>query len=169
MVNQIELPYCPHCGEQTFTAGPFKPWQCSSCDFKIYPNVAAAAAVFILDNEDRILFIERGREPGKGKLGLPGGFLDAGETAEEGMIREIKEEVGLSVTDMQYLSSFPNHYHWGGIHYDTIDLFYTARATTHETNLDPVEVAGVQWIKKEAVRLEDLAFPSFIRALQTLD
>ncbi len=169
MAEQIRLPYCPHCGKKSFNAGRFKPWYCQSCDFKIYPNVAAAAAVFIFDDKNRILFIERGHDPGKGKLGLPGGFLDPGETAETGIAREILEEVGITVSNITYLSSFPNNYQWGGIHYDTIDLFYTARLTSKNITIDGDEVAAVKWKLRSEVENHELAFPSFIQALNCLD
>ncbi|MCZ6674831.1 MAG: NUDIX domain-containing protein [Verrucomicrobia bacterium] len=168
MPEFIDLPFCPHCGNRTFNSGPFKPWICDSCNFRLYPNVASAAAVFIYDEESRILFTERAHEPSLGKLGLPGGFLDAGETAESGILREIREEVGIPVTNLIYLGSFPNKYFYGGIHYDTLDLFFTARALSKEVKIDPTEVAAVHWKHRENIQEEDLAFPSFIQALGVL-
>lgn len=168
MPETIELPYCPHCGEPAFQNGPFKPWSCGRCGFKLYPNVAAAAGVFILDDEDRILFNQRAHEPGRGKLGLPGGFLDPRETAEEAVVREAREEVGLPVFDLRYLGSFPNQYFYGGVLYDTLDLFFTGRAAHKDVTLDPAEVSAVFWRKPEAVRENEMAFPSYFRALNAL-
>lgn len=162
------LPFCPHCGNKTFHAGTFKPWYCTHCDFKYYPNIASAAGVFILDDHGRILMTERAHDPAKGKLGLPGGFLERGETAEEGLIREVEEEVGIAIEDLEYLCSSPNKYDFQGIVYDTLDLFYTARAATTETTLDDEEVAAVHWKKVEEIRTEDLAFQSFHHAFAVL-
>lgn len=168
MPDLIQLPYCPHCGEQAFQSGCFKPWFCQSCDFKLYPNVASAAAVFVQDEQNRVLFVERAHDPGKGKLGLPGGFLDPGETAEMGLLREIKEEVGVSVKDLKYLCSFSNNYVFGGINYDTLDLFYTATAEDKNITMDPREVAAVHWKPPEFINQQDLAFPSFKNAIECL-
>lgn len=168
MPESKALPYCPHCGAKTFHAGSFKPWHCTSCNFKLYPNIASAAGVFILDDQQRILMTERAHEPSIGKLGLPGGFLERGETAEEGLIREVKEEVGLSIKDVEYLCSSPNHYAFGGILYDTLDIFYTASAITKETTIDHEEVAAVHWKFIQDIRADDLAFQSFHNALDFL-
>ena len=168
MPEKKSLPYCPHCGAKSFHAGSFKPWYCSTCDFKLYPNIASAAGVFVLDDEGRVLLTERAHEPSIGKLGLPGGFLERGETAEDGLIREVEEEVGLPIKKLKYLCSAPNSYAFGGIDYDTLDLFYTAYAVSKETKIDPTEVAAVHWKYPEEIKLEDLAFKSFHHAFKIL-
>lgn len=45
--------------------------------------------------DGRIVLVRRGKEPGKGKFALPGGFMDVGERAEECVVREVLEETGL--------------------------------------------------------------------------
>jgi NAD+ diphosphatase len=168
MPDPIELPYCPHCGKRSFKSGRFKPWSCASCGFQMYPNIASAAAVFILNSEGRILFTERAKDPGKGRLGLPGGFLDAGESAESGVLREVREEVGLKLSRIQYLVSLPNEYFYGGLHYDTIDLFYKAETAINEVTLDPSEITRVYWKFAGEVEKQSLAFPSYYEALKLL-
>jgi len=163
-----ELPYCPHCGAKAFHAGDFKPWYCDECDFKLYPNIAAAAGVFVLDAEGRILLTERAHEPSKGKLGLPGGFLEAGETAETGLVREVEEEVGIQIINVNYLCSAPNRYAFGGINYNTLDLFYVANAASKSARIDPAEVAAVHWKLLDEIQPEELAFQSFHHAFQEL-
>ena len=168
MPESINLPYCPKCGNRSFKNGAFKTWFCESCDFRLYPNVASAAGVFIFDEENQVLFNERAHEPSLGKLGLPGGFLDAGENAETAVEREIHEEVGLQVANLCYLCSFPNRYYFGGILYDTLDLFYTANAISKEVTLDPAEVAAIHWRLPESISEEEIAFSSYMRALEVL-
>ncbi len=56
------------------------------------------------DPEGQVLLLVRQRS-GQGMYGLPGGFVDAGETAEEALQREVLEEVQLSVTSYRYLVS----------------------------------------------------------------
>lgn len=61
---------------------------------RIIPCVGAV----IKDQEGRLLLIRRGHEPGKGLWSVPGGRVEAGETDEEALIREVREETGLVVT-----------------------------------------------------------------------
>ncbi|MDA0350486.1 MAG: NUDIX domain-containing protein [Verrucomicrobia bacterium] len=168
MRDSIELPFCPRCGAKTFDSGSFKPWLCNSCDFKFYPNVAAAAGVFILNDDNEVLFNLRAHDPGKGKLGLPGGFIDANESAEDGVHREVKEEVGLVIDELKYICSFPNQYFYGGICYNTLDLFYTAKACSEIIETDPTEVSATYWRNPHTVSPDDMAFPSYRHALKVL-
>jgi 8-oxo-dGTP diphosphatase len=67
-----------------------------------YPRAALSvdAIVFVKD-PFYVLLIRRGREPYKGKWALPGGFVEMNELLEESCIRELKEETGLSLKEMQ--------------------------------------------------------------------
>jgi 8-oxo-dGTP diphosphatase len=60
----------------------------------------------LLFDRDRILLVERGKEPLKGYWSLPGGVLEAGETLEEGVMREVREETGLEVKPLTVLEIF---------------------------------------------------------------
>ena len=60
--------------------------------------VRSSAAGFILNNNGQIYLMRRGQEPHKGKWMMPGGHMKVGETIEECVKREIKEEVGMEVS-----------------------------------------------------------------------
>jgi ADP-ribose pyrophosphatase YjhB (NUDIX family) len=73
-------PVCPRCGWVHYFA----------------PQVAAVAIV-TRDEDARVLLVQRGEDPGKGLWGLPGGFVELGETAADALAREILEETGYEI------------------------------------------------------------------------
>jgi NAD+ diphosphatase len=119
--------YCPKCGAAALRMEKGKLLWCTACGFELYLNAAAAVAAVIEDDQGRVLITVRGKEPGKGKWDLPGGFADPGESAEDALRREVREEVGLEVTTMQYLGSGPNTYEYRGVRYATTDLVFVCQ------------------------------------------
>ncbi|MCR5270254.1 MAG: NUDIX domain-containing protein [Prevotella sp.] len=115
---------CPACGSKDFTEHNEKSKQCGSCGFVYYANPSAATAAFILNSKGELLVVRRGKEPAKGTLDLPGGFVDMDENAEEGMLREIEEETGLKLNEPKYLFSIPNLYEYSGMTIHTLDMFF---------------------------------------------
>jgi len=91
---------------------------------------------------------------------VPGGFIDAGEIAEDALRREIREEVGLSVERLDYFCSLPNSYHYRGVTYQVLDFFFLGRVTAKAVQTDPTEVSEVCWIRREEIALEEIAFDS---------
>jgi len=119
--------YCPVCGSDHFVVNNFKSKKCEDCGFTYYANPCSATAAFIVNENDEMLVVRRAKEPALGTYDLPGGFCDMGETVEEGMRREIKEETGLEVQDIQYLFSSPNVYQYSGMGIHTLDMDYLVR------------------------------------------
>lgn len=71
------------------------------------PAVTTDCVVFGFDGHDlKILLIERGLEPFKGSWAFPGGFLRMRETAEQGALRELKEETGLDLRYIKQVGAF---------------------------------------------------------------
>ena len=66
---------------------------CDECGQWPQPSLAVDAVVF---NQDKVLLITRGKEPWKGMLAFPGGFVEKGEDPETAVIRELEEECGIS-------------------------------------------------------------------------
>lgn len=162
MVSLIQ--YCPACGQKSFTPNSPKSFLCSQCDFILYFNSVAAVAA-IIESEGEILLAVRGNNPGLGLLDLPGGFIDHHETVEDALIRELKEELGLDVGPREslyprYMGSFPNTYHYRGITYETVDMFYHI-VLDHKPHLKADDdVAELLWVPRDVIPIDKIAFPS---------
>lgn len=157
---------CPRCaGEVPPSQNPLA---CPACGFTYFFNPTVAAAAFVTNEHGQALFVRRAHEPAKGKLGLPGGFIDIGESAEAALVREVQEEVGIEITAVTYLCSCPNLYVYREVTYPVCDLIFTAAAV----NADAVQaldgVDGFEWRTLADVSPDELAFPSMKLGLQTL-
>lgn len=119
--------YCPACGSERFGVNDRYSKRCGRCGFVYYANPKAATVAVIVNGRGEILVCRRADDPAKGTLDLPGGFTDIGETAEEGVRREVREETGLTVTETEFLFSLPNVYLFSGMEVHTMDLFFLCR------------------------------------------
>ena len=100
-----QFTYCPKCGARTFVERNEKAKQCTTCGFVYYFNPSSAVACFIRNSKGELLLVRRAKEPAKGTLDLPGGFVDMYESAEDAAHREVKEETGLDVTNIPYFGN----------------------------------------------------------------
>jgi ADP-ribose pyrophosphatase YjhB (NUDIX family) len=147
----------------------------------VYYHNTAAATGCVIRSRQGLVFLVRGKEPAKGKLDLPGGFVDPGEGAVEGLLRELREEIGWEAPlaaaaaggtvpkGLRLFASFPNVYPYRGITYNTCDMFFTLDApnlSEEDLRLQAGEIGGVRFIRPEDLKFEELAFDSTRRALR---
>jgi ADP-ribose pyrophosphatase YjhB (NUDIX family) len=130
-----------------------------------YLNPTVAVAAIVEDTHGRIALVERAKEPKKGMLALPGGFVDAGENAEDALRRELREELGLEVGALSYVGSWPNLYTYKGVTYSVVDVFFAAREGELVLRPDASEVSGVRLVARGAIDLSAIAFDSMRQAL----
>lgn len=158
--------FCPRCGAPRPSQNVGQtPLRCHPCGFTFYFNPTVAAACYIFDPQDRVLLIRRAKDPSAGKLGVPGGFIDFGESAEDGMRREVREEVGLELTNVRFLISYPNLYHYREIAYPVCDLYFAADAVSPDAARPLDAVASVEWRQLADIPDAELAFESMRVAL----
>lgn len=152
--------YCPRCGSAHFNVHDEKSKQCADCGFTYYFNASAATVAFILNHRNELLVCRRGKEPAKGTLDLPGGFIDLYETGEEGVAREVKEETGLTVVRADYRFSLPNTYLYSGFLVHTLDQFFVCQVAD-DSRIDALDdVADSCWMPLDQVRPEDFGLDS---------
>jgi 8-oxo-dGTP pyrophosphatase MutT (NUDIX family) len=93
------MDYCPGCGTKLQVRQERLVWFCPGCRRHHYANPIPVIDALFVDNHGKILLGRRNQEPEKGKLNLPGGFVDMGETLEEALQREIQEELGMKPSE----------------------------------------------------------------------
>ena len=159
--------FCPKCGSENFEINNALSRHCSDCGFTYYQNPRASTAAFILNSKGELLIAKRAKEPAMGTLDLPGGFVDNAETAEQGMVREIKEETGLDIQpeSIEYLFSIPNVYHYSGMDIHTLDLFFLCRVDDEQTVAAADDAAELAWLPLREVYVERFGLKSIRQAV----
>ncbi len=159
--------YCPQCGDNIKLKKSANNIKCELCGFTFFINPVSATGALIFNEDGKLLIIIRAKDPGKGKYGLPGGFVDFNETAEEAITREVKEETGLQVISTAYLSNHTNLYHYKGITTYVLDLFFVVKVQNLDITLDYAEVTDFTFVDPTSLKVDNFAFESNYKALQT--
>jgi ADP-ribose pyrophosphatase YjhB (NUDIX family) len=167
MTAPIDLfQFCPRCGQPCSAVPGSMVLRCQRCSFLYHFNPAVAVGVFLEGPDRRVLLVERDRDPARGMLALPGGFVDIGETAEDALRREVREEVDLQIEELRFLCSAANQYLYADVTYPVLDLFFVAIARDIVTVAALDGVASLHWFEPRELPLERIAFPSVRSAAQ---
>lgn len=97
--------FCGNCGSRTHQKADERAIICPECNSIVYPKISPAVIVAIL-SDDKILLARNAAFPGKW-FSLLAGYVDIGESLEEALKREVKEEVGLEINNIRYYKSQP--------------------------------------------------------------
>ena len=87
--------FCPKCSGD-LTRKSENLLVCQKCKFELYLNPKPTNAAILENEKGEILLVKRKIPPKEGFWDLPGGFVEVGESAEEAIVREVKEELGIS-------------------------------------------------------------------------
>lgn len=171
MVNDFPLKdflYCPHCGSPRFVKHDAYSKHCLSCGFTFYPNAAAATVAIILNGRGQLLCIERKKEPAKGTLDLPGGFVDPGESITEGLFREVKEEINAEVISYRFLFSEANDYNYSNHIVHTADAFFLCTIKDETAISAADDAAKWMWLNLSEIRPSQFGLHSVRRGVERL-
>jgi len=133
---------------------------CTECGFGLYLNTAAAVAGLIFDDDGRLMVIRRNKDPQKGLLDLPGGFVDYDEDGEGALRREVFEELGAEVEAVEYFRSIPNTYLYGDVLYHTLDIFYACRLKNQQILCQNDEIIEILYRFPGDISEDEIAFSS---------
>lgn len=137
--------HCPRCGAPTAPVQAGWLRRCERDGSEHYPRTDVAVIMSVVDADDRLL-LARGAGWGTGRFSVLAGFLEPGESLAAAVAREVHEEVGLQVHDVEYLGDqpwpFPN----------SLMVGFTARAEGSELRLQESEIAEARWFTREEYR-----------------
>lgn len=136
--------YCPRCSAATDPrdAGAFR--KCDECGAEHFPRTDPVVIMVVWHGNKCILGRQKAWQPGF--YSALAGFIDQGESMEDAVRREVKEEVGLEVDEVQYRASQP----WPFPSSLMIGCF--ARATSDQETIDPIELDGARWFSRAEIR-----------------
>lgn len=160
----MEFKFCPKCGGKLEKKAN-NLLVCKICGFNFYQNPKLCNAVILENNKGEILFVKRFMEPKKGYWDLPGGFVDPNETLEKSARREIKEELGIDLPEIKYLSSHHNKYLYEGINYDTVSAIFTGKFDGTDFVSDG-EISEIKFFTKDQIPWDKIAFEAMTLALK---
>ncbi len=115
---------------------------CPRCHFTFYNNPVGCIEALII-RDGKFLMVLRGKHPRKNFWDFPGGFLEDGEHSEQGVIREVQEELGVRFSPQRLLCGFADIYRWQGRSIPTIGFSYVGTiAGRIKTNY---EIGKLRW------------------------
>jgi NAD+ diphosphatase len=137
--------YCPRCGSATEPEQAGHSRRCTADGSEHFPRTDPAVIMLVSDPDDRCLLARNSQWPPR-RVSVLAGFVEAGESAEQAVAREVHEEVGIVVDAVSYAASQP----WPMPH----NLMLGFRATTPSTDItvDADEIAEARWYSRDDLR-----------------
>lgn len=140
--------FCGRCGRPTTRSERFVSLDCPSCGLVAFPRLSPAMITLVIrgaDGPDQQVLLARGVGWPDGSFSCLAGFVEAGESLESCVVREIREEVGITVDDVMYRGSQP----WPFPH--SLMIGFRARYASGELELDPAEIVEANWYRRHEV------------------
>jgi NAD+ diphosphatase len=130
--------FCGACGATTEPSPAERSRRCPACGLTAYPRLAPAVIVLVERADGRALLARNAHFPGP-MWSVLAGFVEPGETLEEAVRREVREEVGVEIEQVAYFGSQP----WPFPH--SLMVGFTARWASGEITVDGDEIAEARW------------------------
>lgn len=113
-----------------------------------YPAAPLVGVGAVIVHEGRILLVQRGREPMKGRWTIPGGLIEIGEALQDAVVRETREETGLEVEPVELVELLDRvHREDGRVRYHYVIADYLCRVTGG-TLAAADDAADVRWVER---------------------
>jgi len=167
-LDQTTFLHCPRCASKDIASHEGKAMQCPACGFLYFHNCASAVAG-VLEYDGQIILGVRSRNPLKGMLDLPGGFVDYNESLEEALARETEEELNVKPRAFTYFSSSHNEYEYREVNYFCNVAFFRCRLDSLDGIRAGDDFADFKLFDPTEIPLDKIAFSSVREALEKLN
>ena len=137
--------HCSRCGAPTEPEMAGHSRRCTSDGSEHFPRCDPAVIMLVTDSDDRCLLARNVQWP-HGRVSVLAGFVEPGESAEQAVAREVREETGVIVSSVSYASSQP----WPMPH--SLMLGFRAEAVTTEISVDAEEIEEAAWYSRDDLR-----------------
>jgi NAD+ diphosphatase len=137
--------HCPRCGAPTRPEMAGHSRRCTSDGSEHFPRCDPAVIMLVTDPDDRCLLARNAQWP-KGRVSVLAGFVEPGESAEQAVAREVREETGVIVSSVRYAASQP----WPMPH--SLMLGFRAEAMTTKISVDAEEIEEAGWYSRDDLR-----------------
>lgn len=146
--------YCGRCGSRTITAEGGHVLRCSNhqCAITVFPRIDPAVIVLVTDGERALLGRQAAWPPGR--YSTIAGFVEPGESLEDAVVREVREETGVEVDTVEYHSSQPWPFP------SSLMLGYTAHASRTDIHRSDDELEDAQWFSRAQIASGAVALPT---------
>jgi NAD+ diphosphatase len=154
--QQDTYKFCTNCKTELVDKDHFK--ECPKCKKQYFFNAKPTVALVLTNNKNEVLLTKRAHDPYKNWWDVTGGFVEPNETLEEAVQRELKEETGLSVSDLKYICSLPENYDFRGEIIPVVAAVFTGKAVDNETVVVADDVADYKFVPVDQVDVDTIAF-----------
>lgn len=131
--------YCGHCATPMIQLAHERAKRCPSCGLRQYPRLSPAIIVLVYRGEEVLLARSPRFRPGM--YSVLAGFVEPGESLEDTVAREVREEVGVAVKDIRYFGSQPWPFP------DSLMIGFTAAYAGGDLVCEPAEIEAAAWFK----------------------
>jgi ADP-ribose pyrophosphatase YjhB (NUDIX family) len=168
-MQQKNINYCQKCGA-ILTINDNRSKYCSKCNLYYYSFPTACVVLLLYTNSRDYLFIERSKDPDKGKLDFPGSFIRIDEDVETACNRVAEEEISLNGLSLKYFGSSYDYY-GGNQDIPIISLLFKCKIDEDiKKKISPKNDASkVKFIHKDKIITANLAYPSMIEEIEKLE
>lgn len=129
--------FCGHCAQPMVQGRGERVKRCPSCGLRNYPRLSPAVIMLVARGEE--LLLARSARFRPGLYSVLAGFVEPGESLEEAVAREVREEVGIEVQNIRYFGSQPWPFP------DSLMIGFVADYAAGEIAIDPTEIEAAAW------------------------